>query len=122
LYNSPANNDTQPASVLPGFGFNGFITSEFEGSSSEAAILLLQELARAQEFGGRKPQEARTQQRTSECSAPLQKLPPSDWRSLGGYFDYGPWSDRDRFMELDRAIAASQRGPAFELETSIEMF
>jgi hypothetical protein len=49
-------------------------------------------------------------------SAPLQsaeadefsssKLPPTQFRSLGGYLDYDGWEDRERFMELDRAIRA----------------
>jgi hypothetical protein len=38
---------------------------------------------------------------------PLQKLPPGPWRSLGGYFDYSKWSERDRFLELDHAILAT---------------
>jgi hypothetical protein len=36
----------------------------------------------------------------------LQKLPPTQFRSLGGYLDYDDWKDRERFMELDRAINA----------------
>jgi len=27
------------------------------------------------------------------------------WRSLGGFLDYEHWPDRDRFVELDAAIA-----------------
>jgi len=42
---------------------------------------------------------------------PLEKLPEGPWRSLGGYFDYSTWADRDRFLELDRAIAAGQETP-----------
>lgn len=29
------------------------------------------------------------------------------WLSLGGHFDYVYWTDRDRFLELDKAIASS---------------
>jgi hypothetical protein len=115
LFISPSSNETpQPASAV--YAFNGLIASQFDGSS-EAAILLLQEIARAQELGNRRIQESRTPQRSSEYSAPLRKLPPSPWLSLGGYFDYVHWADRERFMELDRAIAASQRNQVFELET-----
>jgi hypothetical protein len=34
----------------------------------------------------------------------LQELPPGTWRSLGKYLDYTNWADRERFIELDRAI------------------
>jgi hypothetical protein len=34
----------------------------------------------------------------------LSKLPPSEWRSLGGYLDYEFWPERQRFKELDNAI------------------
>jgi|HubBroStandDraft_5_1064220.scaffolds.fasta_scaffold1165583_1 hypothetical protein len=32
---------------------------------------------------------------------------PSLWRSLGGRLDYESWPQRQRFIELDRAIAAT---------------
>jgi hypothetical protein len=35
-----------------------------------------------------------------------QKLPPTPWLSLGGYLDYSGWEERERFMELDRAIGS----------------
>jgi hypothetical protein len=39
------------------------------------------------------------------CAVPrLRKLPPGPSRSLGGYLDYEGWPDRERFMELDRAL------------------
>jgi len=34
----------------------------------------------------------------------LPELPASPWRSLGKRFDYAGWKDRDRFLELDKAI------------------
>jgi len=37
-------------------------------------------------------------------AVPRQRLPPSPYRSLGGYLNYAGWSERERFMELDRAI------------------
>ena len=43
--------------------------------------------------------------RNRTCAVPrLRKLPPSPSRSLGGYLDYEGWPDRERFMELDRAL------------------
>jgi hypothetical protein len=35
---------------------------------------------------------------------PLPRLSPRPFRSLGGYFDYEGWSDRQRFLELDEAL------------------
>jgi hypothetical protein len=94
--------------------------SESYGDSA-SAISLLQELARSQEQGTRRLREARTHQRSYENYHPLQKLPPGEWRSLGGYFDYTQWADRDRFLELDRAIAA-QRNQLFEHESGGAIF
>jgi hypothetical protein len=123
LFTSLANHETpQPAGALPAYGFDGLVLSQFDGGSAEAAISILQELARAQAFGARRVQEARTHRRCYESSSPLRKLPPSPWRSLGGYFDYDHWADRERFVELDRAIAASQQSRMFELETDGEIF
>ncbi len=50
-----------------------------------------------------------------ELKPPLQKLAAGPWRSLGGYFDYSLWPDRERFLELDKAIASGQelREPEF---------
>jgi len=88
------------------------LSSGFEGNS-EAAVSLLEELAREQALITRRPQEGRPYPRQWENNPPLQKLPPGEWRSLGGYFDYCLWADRDRFIELDKAIAANQ-GPVLE--------
>jgi hypothetical protein len=117
LFISQANHETpQPAGAPPGCGFTGSITSEFEDGSVEAAVSLLRQLAREQVFGARRLQEVQTHSHPCERSAPIQKLPPSPWRSLGGYFDYDQWADRERFMELDRAIAAVQHSLGFERE------
>jgi hypothetical protein len=40
-----------------------------------------------------------------EAISRLRRLPPGPWRSLGRYLDYTNWPERDRFLELDRAIA-----------------
>ncbi len=123
MLSQPMNTNTpQPTGAVPGFAFHELITSDFGGNSAEAAIALLQELARSQEFETRGFREVRTHQRPYESGPPLQKLPPSDWRSLGGYFDYALWADRDRFMELDRAISASQRTQLIEAETDPAIF
>ena len=44
----------------------------------------------------------------TEQVGPIQKLAAGPWRSLGGYFDYSAWTDRERFRELDRAIAKAE--------------
>lgn len=119
---SPITNNEAPhgATPLVGYLFDGLVISESYGSS-DAAISLLQELARSHELGARRSHEARSHQRSYESCSRLEKVPPSEWRSLGGYFDYTHWADRDRFMELDRAIAA-QRNQLFDSETDAGVF
>jgi len=39
----------------------------------------------------------------------LEKLPNCPFRSVGGYLNYAGWPDRQRFMELDRAIQLRAR-------------
>jgi hypothetical protein len=123
LFSSSTNYETrQPASTVPVYAFEGLITPEFDSASADLAISLLRELARAQEFEEPRTQEARAYQRPNEYTCPLEKVPPGEWRSLGGYFDYTHWADRERFMELDRAIAASHRRQTYELEIDSRMF
>lgn len=123
MLSQPINNETpQLPGAVPVYGLNELIASAFESDSAEAAISILQELARSQDLETRPSREVRAHQRPYESGPPLQKLPPSEWRSLGGYFDYSLWTDRERFMELDRAIVASQRTQLFELETSPDIF
>ena len=42
-----------------------------------------------------------------EQSPPLQKLPSTPTRSVGGYLDYEGWRDCQRFLELDCALKRS---------------
>jgi hypothetical protein len=46
----------------------------------------------------------------SIAAPPLEQTPPGPWRSLGSYLDYTDWPDRERFVELDRSIAAGSYG------------
>jgi hypothetical protein len=39
----------------------------------------------------------------------LVRLPPSPFRSLGGYFNYAGWPEQQRFMELDDALRRQSR-------------
>jgi hypothetical protein len=44
-----------------------------------------------------------------ELPFPLALLPVFfPWRSLGGYLNYENWLERERFLELDQAIAVIQ--------------
>jgi len=57
-----------------------------------------------------------------EVSGPLQKLAAGPNRSLGGYFDYTHWKDRERFLELDRLIASGQTSHESEEEGDRQIF
>jgi hypothetical protein len=46
---------------------------------------------------------------TGYAVPPLVKLPPSPFRSLGGYLSYEGWPDQQRFMELDEALRRKAR-------------
>lgn len=52
------------------------------------------------------------------ASSSLPQVAPGPWRSLGRYLDYTNWADRDRFVELDRAIEANAQ--LDEIEEPIE--
>jgi len=43
-----------------------------------------------------------------EIVEPLQPVAAGPWRSLGGFMDYTGWAARERFLELDEAIAGGQ--------------
>ena len=44
-----------------------------------------------------------------ETVSRLRRLPPGPFRSLGEYLDYSGWPDRERFLELDRALKARRQ-------------
>jgi hypothetical protein len=46
-----------------------------------------------------------------DASPPLVRLPPSPFRSLGGYFNYEGWPDQQRFVELDEALRCKRAAP-----------
>ncbi len=66
-----------------------------DGGQVESGLGLLDKLA---------PPEPPGQTVQSEVARPLRLLPPGPSRSLGGYLDYSGWPERERFLELDRAI------------------
>jgi hypothetical protein len=55
---------------------------------------------------------------STEITAPLQTVPPGSWRSLGGYLDYSGWAARERFLELDKAIARAHDASAISTQLS----
>jgi hypothetical protein len=65
------------------------------------------EWAHKQERGTEPTQEMCTDTWACQTETPLQKASAGPWVSLGGYFDYSNWADRERFVQLDRAIAKS---------------
>ena len=77
----------------------------------------VQECAHKQEPRAEPKQEMSTDSWSCETETPLQKASACPWMSSGGYFDYSTWADRERFVELDRAIAAS--GDLFEISTDL---
>jgi len=121
LPNSSLNGTTQLADGFAGCLLDGLVTSQSQGRETvEQWVALLTQLAEEQDrkpratrdFGHRHifSQNSGKDESTREArpQAPLQQLEAGPWRSLGGYFDYSLWPDRDRFLELDRAIAAMQ--------------
>jgi hypothetical protein len=100
-------------------------TSSRTESDFEIWIATLTQLAEQHEREARE-RAARIVQQPADSPAPqvkpaLPKLAAGPWRSLGGYFDYTHWSDRERFLELDKAIAASQELRDSEVERDDEM-
>jgi hypothetical protein len=56
-----------------------------------------------------------------ETRTHIPKVPHGPWRSLGGCFDYSQWEDRDRFLELDKALASAPQCSEPEEEVPTEI-
>jgi hypothetical protein len=122
LTNSPTFHETpQPSQGIAGCILNGLVASRTESDSFEAWIGTLTKLAEKHERETPAGQDTGVGMPSRELKLPLQKLAAGPWRSLGGYFDYSHWPDRERFLELDKAIAASQELREPDLDRSIEM-
>ena len=93
---------------VPGYVFDGLTASQTERECFEAWIATLAKLAEEHESRPFLVRDKRADCAPRDLKPALPKLPAGPWRSLGGYFDYSDWSERERFLELDRAIAASQ--------------
>jgi hypothetical protein len=95
-----------PAELLPGGMLNGSLA---DNGDSETWLAILRGFAEEPDRPARSNPRYRQDGITSPGSlGPLEKVAPGPWRSLGGYFDYGSWEDRERFLELDAAIARAQ--------------
>ena len=106
---------------MTGCVINGPVSSQTENATFEAWMAILAKLAEEKEQEPRAPREPGNGSAAREIKLPLEKLPEGPWRSLGGYFDYSLWPDRERFLELDRAIASGQDIREPEVEHQMEM-
>ena len=105
MTNLPTLNETLAAEGMAACFMNGLTASKTEHDSFENWVATLTRLAEQHERAERLARERET---AYTAKPPLEKVPEGPFRSLGGYFDYTHWADRERFMELDRAIAAGQ--------------
>jgi hypothetical protein len=48
----------------------------------------------------------------NKAAIPLEELPVTPTRSLGGFFDYSNWPDCERFLDLDAALSRLLRKQA----------
>lgn len=125
------NETRQPREAILGYVFNGLAASDTqntrveiakaEGENFEAWIATLLKLVADQEREAPVARTAGTDSSPRENKPPLEKLAAGPYRSLGGYFDYGTWADRDRFLELDQLIASGQETREAEVERDFEM-
>jgi hypothetical protein len=100
------NEIAQLAEGLPGCMFNELLTND---GDSEKWLALFREFTEEPPRAKRRIQDIGRTDATSPESGPLQKVEPGPWRSFGGYLDYTHWQDRERFLELDAAIARAQQ-------------
>jgi hypothetical protein len=92
---------------LPAGLFRTRLTAEFNDETSQVWQSLLSAFAPDSETKPGRIARERSADTPREIRGPLSKVEPGPWRSLGGYLDYSHWQDRERFLELDRAIAAA---------------
>ncbi len=116
MFDSSTRNETpQPVVGLPGCIFNGLTTAQSNNVGSAKLISLLLEWSGEQQCETRGAQGTQIDACSHEISTPLQKVSAGPWMSRGGYFDYSGWAARERFVELDNAIAGSAIIKEFEL-------
>ena len=111
----------QPAEAVSAGLFNGLVATG-NGNDFEAWIATLTRLADEQEVRARVQHDPGSGNSSREIRNPLQKVAAGPYTSLGGYFDYSLWPDRERFLELDKAIAAGQEIREDEVDHDVSMF
>jgi hypothetical protein len=104
------NEIAEPVEGFPGETLSNIFTAETRPTDSERWLAFLREYTTVEPEC--EVRDSQIGQVSDTClpqiSAPLQTLPASPWRSVGGYLDYQGWAARDRFLELDKAIARIQ--------------
>jgi hypothetical protein len=123
----PFNETPRIAERTPDVILSGLVASSMDSASFEAWVASLKIFADEQEEDIRLRPNWGLGASSREVKPPLEKLAAGPWTSLGGYFDYSLWPDRERFLELDKAIAAGQELREVELrevevERAIGMF
>jgi|SRR5580692_9444716 hypothetical protein len=113
------NEITQPVIALHNSMVNGLNTTDMNDGRSEWWSCLLRDLADQQELATRNSRKPVRSPLPCKLTTPLPKLDASLYRSRGGYFDYSNWIDRDRFMELDKAISLDPRRHGLDLEPEL---
>jgi hypothetical protein len=117
-----ATHNEIPLSVVgsPDCMLSELSNSESNGYSSEIWGLFLREFTDEQTQKSQPMQDARVNTTPCEINTPpLQELSRGHWQSLGGYFDYSQWAARERFVELDNAIAATPYHQILELQETV---
>jgi len=102
---STHNEIPQPVIGLPGCNFNELTTALPNGFGPTTLIRLLLDWAREQQRETRGVGQTEVNVCSHAIDTPLSKVSAGPWISAGGYFDYSDWAARERFMELDKAIA-----------------
>ena len=120
---TPLHEIAQLAEGLPSCMFADLFRTETKTAAIEPWAALLHEFTPALEQKRPAGNDAAAEiDASAEASGPLQKLAAGPNRSLGGYFDYTYWKDRERFLELDRLIASGQTSHETEDEADRQIF
>ena len=105
-YLATASDIIQLQEALPEGLFSNNHLAKEETSNGNPWLALLSQFTRENDDFESRSRRLRSQEATKP-NWNVQKVAPGPWRSLGGVFDYSDWPDRERFLELDRAIAAA---------------
>ena len=98
-----------PVDTLPVCMLNDLLAAELNDLNTGTWKAFLREFAPEPESSFDLAEEDAPEILSPEVKAPLHRLETGRWCSLGGYLDYSDWTARERFLELDRAIACDQQ-------------